>query len=111
MYTNKDASSFESYLASMGDYLTKYEFAKYKKQSLISFIGTSPSNIINNKSSKDEKEIKNFVDVSNIKRTRSLKTGIVASYNIYPSFTDLKEYQDNMDEYFKKINDHYKYPL
>ncbi|MBS6506881.1 MAG: hypothetical protein KH369_01710 [Paraclostridium bifermentans] len=111
MYTNKDASSFESYLASMGDYLTKYEFAKYKKQSLISFIGTSPSNIINNKSSKDEKEIKNFVDVSNIKRTRSLKTGIVASYNIYPSFTDLKEYQGNMDEYFKKINDHYKIPV
>jgi hypothetical protein len=110
IYTNKDASSFESYLARMGDYLTSYEFSKYKKQSLISFIGTSPLNIVNNKDA-SKNEIKDFIDIRNIKRTRALKTGIVASYNIYPSFTNLKEYQDNIDEYFKKINNHYKIPV
>lgn len=110
IYTNKDASSFESYLARMGDYLTSYEFSKYKKQSLISFIGTSPLNIVNNKDA-SKNEIKDFIDIRNIKSTRAFKTGIVASYNIYPSFTNLKEYQDNIDEYFKKINDHYKIPV
>lgn len=112
MYTNDEASSFESYMAKMGDYLAGYELDTYKKQSLISFIGTSPYHIANNTEKTNEKdETKDYIDVENIKAKKNLKTGIIASYNIYPSFTELKEYQDNIDEYFKKINNHYSIPV
>lgn len=40
-YTNKDASSFESYMAKTADYLVKYEYKQYKDQRLIGFIGSS----------------------------------------------------------------------
>ena len=121
MYTDKNSSSFESYLAKMGDYAVNYEFSTYKKQSLISFIGTSAHHIASsvenpNKknilSSKDtNEEFKNFIDVEDIKVKRALKTGIVASYNIYPSYTELKEYDGNIEKYFEDINKHYSIPV
>lgn len=121
MYTDKNSSSFESYLAKMGDYAVDYEFSTYKKQSLISFIGTSAHHIASsvenpNKknilSSKDiNEEFKNFIDVEDIKAKRALKTGIVASYNIYPSYTELKEYDGNIGKYFEDINKHYSIPV
>lgn len=121
MYTDKNSSSFESYLAKMGDYAVDYEFSTYKKQSLISFIGTSAHHIASsvenpNKknilSSKDtDEEFKNFIDVEDIKAKRALKTGIVASYNIYPSYTELKEYDGNIEKYFEDINKHYSIPV
>ncbi|MCH1965753.1 hypothetical protein [Paraclostridium sordellii] len=121
MYTDKNSSSFESYLAKMGDYAVDYEFSTYKKQSLISFIGTSAhhiassvenSNKKNILSSKDtNEEFKNFIDVEDIKAKRGLKTGIVASYNIYPSYTELKEYDGNIGRYFEDINKHYSIPV
>ncbi|CEO20873.1 hypothetical protein [Paraclostridium sordellii] len=121
MYTDKNSSSFESYLAKMGDYAVDYEFSIYKKQSLISFIGTSAHHIArsvenpnkkNILSSKDtNEEFKNFIDVEDIKSKRALKTGIVASYNIYPSYTELKEYDGNIDKYFEDINKHYSIPV
>ncbi|EPZ59105.1 hypothetical protein H477_1858 [[Clostridium] sordellii ATCC 9714] len=53
-------------------------------------------------SSKDtNEEFKNFIDVEDIKSKRALKTGIVASYNIYPSYTELKEYDGNMTNTLK----------
>lgn len=121
MYTDNNSSSFESYLAKMGDYAVDYEFSTYKKQSLISFIGTSAHHIASsvenpNKknilSSKDtNEEFKNFIDVEDIKAKRGLKTGIVASYNIYPSYTELKEYDGNIGKYFEDINKHYSIPV
>ncbi|WP_338558329.1 hypothetical protein QJR60_10875 [Paraclostridium sordellii] len=121
IYTDKNSSSFESYLAKMGDYAVDYEFSTYKKQSLISFIGTSAHHIASsvenpNKknilSSKDtNEEFKNFIDVEDIKAKRGLKTGIVASYNIYPSYTELKEYDGNIGKYFEDINKHYSIPV
>ncbi|MEG2788228.1 MAG: hypothetical protein RR942_10435 [Romboutsia sp.] len=112
MYTNEDASSFESYMAKMGDYISGYELDTYKKQSLISFIATFPYSIVNNTKPQVEKDkMKDYIDVENIKAKKKLKTGIIASYNIYPSFIELKEYQQNIDEYFKKINNHYKIPV
>ena len=121
MYTDKNSSSFESYLAKMGDYAVNYEFSTYKKQSIISFIGTSAHHIASsvenpNKknilSSKDtNEEFKNFIDVEDIKAKRGLKTGIVASYNIYPSYTELKEYDGNIGKYFEDINKHYSIPV
>ncbi|CEO32774.1 hypothetical protein NE452_02220 [Paeniclostridium sordellii] len=121
MYTDKNSSSFESYLAKMGDYAVDYEFSTYKKQSLISFIGTSAHHIASSVENPNKKniliskdtneEFKNFIDVEDIKAKRGLKTGIVASYNIYPSYTELKEYDGNIGRYFEDINKHYSIPV
>ncbi|CEP80082.1 hypothetical protein QJR30_06125 [Paraclostridium sordellii] len=121
MYTDKNSSSFESYLAKMGDYAVDYEFSTYKKQSLISFIGTSAHHIASSLENPNKKnilsskgtneEFKNFIDVEDIKSKRGLKTGIVASYNIYPSYTELKEYDGNIGKYFEDINKHYSIPV
>lgn len=121
LYTDDKASSFESYMAQMGDYLLDYELEMYKKQSLISFIGSSSYHIVSSKDnphgdailSKDnqEDELKDYLNPENIKAKKKLKTGLFATYNIYPSYSEVKEYQNNMDYYFEKINDYHKIPV
>lgn len=124
LYTDSKASSFEAYMAKMGNYAISYEFKNYTKQSLISFIGTASHHIVssstnrvnksilsNKDSANGDEDIKNYFDVENIKAKRKLKTGVIAGYNIYPSYSEVKEYQDNIDEYFKKINNYHKIPV
>lgn len=121
LYTDEKASSFESYMAQMGDYLAGYELEMYKKQSLISFVGSSSYHIVSSKEnpkgdsilSKDDKddELKKYLNPENIKAKRKLKTGVFATYNIYPSYSEVREYQDNMDYYFKKIREYHKIPV
>ncbi|WP_195237497.1 hypothetical protein [Romboutsia sp. 1001285H_161024_C4] len=121
LYTNDKASSFESYMASMGDYLLDYELESYKKQSLISYIGSSSYNIVSGQKNpvkntfieKDDRiENQNYYfNPENIKSKSKLKTGLFATYNIYPSYSEVKEYVDKMDYYFKKLNNHHKIPV
>lgn len=121
LYTNDKASSFESYMASMGDYLLDYELESYKKQSLISYIGSSSYNIVSGQKNpvkntfieKDDRiENQNYYfNPENIKSKSKLKTGLFATYNIYPSYSEVKEYVDRMDYYFKKLNNHHKIPV
>lgn len=130
LYTTEDASSFESYMAKMGDYLAGYELDMYKSQSLISFIGSSSYHIVSsrenplderfintnnkitlNNKDKDKEGVKKYLDPQNIKAKNKLETGIVASYNIFPSYSELKQHQDNMEYYFTTINDYHKIPV
>ena len=120
LYTDKNASSFESYMAKMGDYLVNYELETYKKQSLISFIGSPyhiASTIDNEKEkngvskSKEVEDIKNYIDPEHIKAKKKLKTGIVATYNVYPSYSNIKAYKDNIEHYFKIINEYHTIPV
>lgn len=121
LYTDDKASSFESYMAQMGDYLAGYELEMYKKQSLISFVGSSSYHIVSSREnpkgdsilSKDNKEdeLKKYLNPENIKAKRKLKTGVFATYNIYPSYSEVREYQNNMDYYFKKIKEYHKIPV
>lgn len=121
LYTDEKSSSFESYMAQMGDYLASYELEMYKKQSLIGFIGSSSYHIVSSRENpkgdsilaKGNKldELKNYLDPENIKVKSRLKTGIFATYNIYPSYSEIKEYQNNIDDYFSKINEYHKIPV
>lgn len=122
MYTDNDASSFESYLAQMGDYLAGYEMKTYEKQRLISFIGSSSYHIVSSRENPNENNIisdlsedtyadKKYIDIENIKYKNNFKTGIVASYNIFPSASEIKEYQGNLQYYFEKINDYHTIPV
>lgn len=121
LYTNDKASSFESYMAQMGDYLADYELEMYKKQSLISFTGSSSYHIVSSRSNlngesviaKDDEieDIKDYMNPENIKIKKKLKTGIFATYNVYPSYSEIKQYQGNIDYYFEKINEYHKIPV
>ncbi|MEG1311200.1 MAG: hypothetical protein RSD47_04245 [Romboutsia sp.] len=121
LYTDKNASSFESYMAKMGDYIASYELETYKKQSLISFIGSSSYHIVSGRDNPEGKSIvsknneieetKDYIDPENIKMKKKLKTGIVASYNVYPSYSEIKEYQGKIDYYLKEINEHHTIPV
>lgn len=111
-YTNKDASSFESYMAKTADYLVKYEYKQYKEQRLIGFIG-SPNNYekLNKSNQNEEDSISDYVNPNNIKAKRKLKTGIFASYSLYPSYTSMKEYQNNLEGYLNKLKKMHKMPI
>ena len=122
IYTDSDASSFESYLAQMGDYLADYEMKTYEKQRLISFIGSSSYHIVNSMEnsnsdytisnlSKDKDVAKKYVDIENIKYKKNLKTGIVASYNIFPAYSEIKQYYGNLKYYLETINNYHTVPV
>lgn len=121
LYTTDNASSFESYLASVGDYLIDYEYDIYKKQRLIGFIGSASNHITSGKANpvnmsilskdEDDEKYKDYIDPQNIKSKRNLETGIYASYNVYPSYTEIKEYENNISQYFKNINDYHSMPV
>lgn len=121
-YTNEEASSFESYLAEAADYLVDYETTRYGEQRLISFIGSSSYHIINSTMFSNESKtvlldqdhnenVKGYIDVENIKSTEELNTGIFVSYSIYPSFSQLLEYEDNKGMYFSKVNNYHTIPV
>ena len=111
-YTNKDASSFESYMAKIADYLVKYEYKEYNEQKLIGFIG-SPNNNKNlsKYNTNEENSISDYVNPNNIKTKRKLKTGIFASYNLYPSYTNMKEYQNNVEGYLNELKNMHDIPI
>lgn len=122
IYTTDDASSAESYLAQMGDYLANYQLETYKTQPLITFIGTSDYHIASiRKNQKDDSYIstelenegreKDYVDVENIKVKDKLKSGIAVSYNIFPSYSEMKEYKGDMKGYLEEINNYHTIPV
>lgn len=121
IYTDSDASSFESYLAQMGGYLADYEMKTYKKQRLISFIG-SAHNIVNSienlnsndttsNLSKDKDISKKYIDIENIKYKKNLKTGIVASYNILSTNSEINKDYGNLKYYFESMNNYHTVPV
>lgn len=111
-YTKQDASSFESYMAKMADYLVKYEYNQYKEQRIIGFIGSSENHKKVNAPNKDKEEsINDHVNPNNIKKKHKLKTGIFASYNLYPSYTNMDEYQTNIQGYLNELKEMHKMPV
>lgn len=120
-YTNEDASSFESYLAKMADYLVSYESKNYGEQKLVTFIGSTALHLEKSMTlshgatvlleQNEEDNIKSLIDIENIKTTDELKTGVFVSYNIYPSFTSLLAYEGDSGLYFTKINDYHTMPV
>lgn len=120
-YTSENASSFESYLAEMADYLAKFESNNYGEQRLITFVGSTSLHIKKNTTlthgssiildNKNDDSINSLVDVENIKFTKELKTGIFASYNIYPSYNALLTFDGDSGLYYKKVNNYHDIPV
>lgn len=115
-YSDKDASSFEKYLCSIGDFLVEYESDIYNKQSLISFIGSYDYHIASSatKDVNGEKYkgvMKNYIDIENIKTTDNLKTGLFVSYNISPVFSELLRFEGDIKGYLNEISSYNTIPI
>ena len=96
----------------MADYLVEYEYKQYKEQKLVGFIGSSNNykELISSNQNEDN-SIKDYINPNNINSKGKLKTGIFASYNLYPSYTNMNENQDNIEEYVNELKNTHKIPI
>ena len=96
----------------MADYLVEYEYKQYKEQKLVGFIGSSNNykELISSNQNEDN-SIKDYINPNNINPKGKLKTGIFASYNLYPSYTNMNENQDNIEEYVNELKNTHKIPI
>ncbi len=92
IYADENASPFESMLAEIGDKTVEYETDKYKTQKLIAFSNwctTDPfqysvdTTLYYNKLA--------FINTDRILHTDKMKTGLFASYHVYPYYPDYLE--------------------
>jgi hypothetical protein len=113
MYTNSDASAFESMLARVGDNIIAYESNGYGQQRLVAFSNwpttdsfeyNVPITAFFNKVAK--------IDVEHIKTTDAFISGTFASYHVYPYYPDYLNFESNIESRVDpngKINTYYSY--
>lgn len=92
LYT-ENASPFEVFLAETGDDIISYEMDKYRMQRVTSFtnwLTTDPLEHPNEPSKEMEDAVS--IDVEHVKWKESFKTGMFASYHIYPYYPDFLNY-------------------
>lgn len=115
LYT-ENATRFENFLASIGDKVIEYETDKYGVQRNLSYIVYAENDPL--EYSENYREIAqkySEIDLENIKCKDTYKSGIYASYNIYPyapEYTDEGKGIENLyKEYIIKLNQHHKMPV
>lgn len=109
--TAEGSSETEAYLANMADYLVDYEGKHYGEQRLITVVGTAYELLEKLYEPDNSRYNKHYIDVENIKPTSELKSGIFASYNLYPSLTNLREYQRDIGWVVNSLNNYHKIPV
>jgi len=99
---SKDASPFENFLCIAGDLCIEYETENYKAQRPVSFTNWPTTDILSHPNEPLANEDKVSVNTEHIKSKESFKTGLFASYHIYPYYPDFmnyeKEYTDQKDD-------------
>ncbi|KZE68952.1 hypothetical protein AWM68_01395 [Fictibacillus phosphorivorans] len=107
-FSSVDASPFESWLASMLDYTTKYETDTYNWQHAVSHVNWVTTDTLKHPAEPFGKEDRVSVDPNAIKPQGSFKSGYFASYHVYPYYPDFlnyeKKYLDYVDQRGKKNN-------
>ena len=91
--TEKGSSPFEAFLAKWGDELFTYETDTYHTQHLVSYgnwADTDP--FINEIQVEERKDIESEIDTDHVLYNDKVKTGMFASYNIYPYYPLFLQY-------------------
>lgn len=94
-----EATGFESFLAWMGDTALSYEWEKYGCQKLIALSNWPLTDPLSHADTVLKREV--TVDTEHILPTEKLKTGIFASYHVYPTYPEflkLGRYTEYTDE-------------
>lgn len=99
LYTSDNASPFESFLCELGDKAISYETDKYNTQVPISFTNWVTTDLLEHSNEPDKKEDSEVVNPNNIKANENFKSGIFASYHVYPYYPEALVYQKEYREY------------
>lgn len=99
---SKDASPFENFLCETGDYCIDYENKNYKMQRPVSFTNWVTTDMLSHPNEPLPKEDMVSVNTEHIKKKNTFKTGLFASYHIYPYYPDFMNYQNNYIDFKDK---------
>jgi hypothetical protein len=99
-----DATPFENFLCEIGDYAIKHEMDRYQMQKTISFTNWVTTDVLNHTNEPQEKEDMVSVNTEHIKGKSTFKTGLFASYHIYPYYPDFMSYQESYRTYYDENN-------
>lgn len=130
LYSREGANPFEIFLSEWGDRVLKYENDKYGAQKLVSFANWPETDPFDNETDPlsdypigIEENTEAFVDIEKIGLTDKVKSGMFASYNVYPYFprflqygeyttyTDETERQNPYRNYLTELADYHSYPV
>lgn len=98
-FSSANASPFESWLASMLNYTTKYETDTYNWQHAVSHVNWVTTDTLKHPAEPFDKEDMVSVDPNVIKPQNSFKSGYFASYHVYPYYPDFLNYEKKYLEY------------
>jgi len=90
---SKDSSPFENFLSETGDYCIDYETKNYKMQRPVSFTNWVTTDMLSHPNEPLSNEDMVSVNMEHIKKKNTFKTGLFASYHIYPYYPDSMNYQ------------------
>lgn len=90
---SKNASPFENFLCEIGDYCIDYETKNYSMQKLVSFTNWPTTDMLSHPNEPLPNEDEVSVNIEHIKKKDTFKTGIFASYHVYPYYPDFMNYQ------------------
>lgn len=90
---SKDASPFENFLCEAGDLCIDYETENYKMQKPVSFTNWPTTDMLSHPNEPFPNEDMASVNIEHIKKKDTFKTGLFASYHIYPYYPDFMNYQ------------------
>jgi len=113
LYTTKDASPYECWLAQIGDYAISYEYSRYKSQKPLSWtnwITTDPLEHLSDPVRKEEDAVS--VDIEHIQKKDSFQPGLFAAYHIYPYYPEFMSYDPVYTKYIDekgKVNPYEAY--
>ncbi|WP_243132197.1 family 2 glycosyl transferase [[Clostridium] dakarense] len=105
VYT-ENANPIEIFFADVAENTIKYEETNYNMQKPIAFTNWLTTDVIEHKNDMDEANRIGDIDTDKIKQTNRYKSGLFASYHVYPYYPDFlnydSKYADFVDENGKK---------
>lgn len=96
---SKNASPFENWLTSIGDYAISYESEKYNMQRPLSFTNWVTTDMLKHPNEPLENEDLVSVNMEHVKAKPAFLPGCFASYHIYPYYPDSMSYQQDYAAY------------
>lgn len=94
-----NASPFETFLCEVGDTILEYEIDNYQMTRATAFSNWLTTDMLSHPEEPMEKEDRVTVNIEHIKAQPYFKSGLFASYHVYPYYPEFLNYQKQYIEY------------